>query len=50
MKIDLKEGVVHNQSTGAELKVQPMSDYVFEILESGGIKPLVKIQLAQMNS
>ena len=50
LKIDLKKGVVHNQSTGAELKVQPMSDYVFEILESGGIKPLVKKQLAQVNS
>ncbi len=50
LKIDLKEGVVHNQSTGAELKVQPMSDYVFEILESGGIKPLVKKQLTQINS
>ena len=50
LKIDLKEGVVHNQSTGAELKVQPMSGYVFEILESGGIKPLVKKQLAQINS
>jgi 3-isopropylmalate/(R)-2-methylmalate dehydratase small subunit len=50
LKIDLKEGVVHNQSTGAELKVQPMSGYVFEILESGGIKSLVKKQLAQINS
>jgi len=49
LKIDLKEGVVHNQSTGAELKVQPTSGYVFEILESGGIKPLVKKQLAQIN-
>jgi 3-isopropylmalate/(R)-2-methylmalate dehydratase small subunit len=49
LKIDLKNGMVHNQSTGAELKVQPMSGYVFEILESGGIKPLVKKQLAQIN-
>ena len=49
LKIDLKEGVVHNQSTEAELRVQPMSSYVFEILESGGIKPLVKKQLAQIN-
>ena len=48
--IDLKEGVVHNQSTGSELKVQPMSGYVLEILESGGIKPLVKKQLAKMNA
>jgi 3-isopropylmalate/(R)-2-methylmalate dehydratase small subunit len=49
LKIDLKEGVVHNQTTGAEFKVQPMSGYVFEILEAGGIKPLVKRQLAQIN-
>lgn len=50
LKIDLKEGVVQNQTTGAELKVQPMSDYVFDIIESGGIKPLVKKQLAQSNA
>jgi 3-isopropylmalate/(R)-2-methylmalate dehydratase small subunit len=49
LKIDLKEGVVHIQSTRAELRVQPMSGYVFEILESGGIKPLVKKPLAQIN-
>ncbi|MEE4265494.1 MAG: 3-isopropylmalate dehydratase small subunit [Desulfobacteraceae bacterium] len=49
LKIDLKQGVVHNRSTGAELKMQPMSGYVFEILEAGGIKPLVKKQLAQIN-
>ena len=49
LKIDLKEGVVYNQLTGAELKVQQMSGYVFEILESGGIKPLVKKQLAQIS-
>jgi 3-isopropylmalate/(R)-2-methylmalate dehydratase small subunit len=47
LKIDLKEGVVYNQSIGAELKVQPMSGYVFEILEAGGIKPLVKKQLTR---
>ena len=49
LKIDLKEGVVHNRSTGAELKVQPISGYALEILESGGIKPLVKKQLAQIS-
>ena len=50
LKIDLKQGVVRNQSTGSELKVQPLSGYVLEILESGGIKPLVKKQLAQMKA
>ena len=49
LKIDLKKGVVRNQSTGAELNVQPMSGYVFDILDAGGIKPLVKKQLAQVN-
>ena len=49
LKIDLKEGMVHNLSSGAKFKVQPMSGYVFDILESGGIKPLVKKQLAQIN-
>jgi len=50
LKIDFNKGVVYNQSTGTELKVQPISGYVFDILESGGIKPLVKKQLAQSNS
>lgn len=50
LEIDLKDGEVRNLSTGAELKVQPMSAYVFDILESGGIKPLVKKQLAEINS
>ena len=50
LKIDLKEGIVHNKSTGAEFKAQQMSGYVFEILEAGGIKPLVKKQLTQFIS
>lgn len=50
LRIDLKNGIVHNNSTGDDMKVQPMSDYVFEIVESGGIKPLVKKQLALLNS
>ena len=49
LKIDLYKGVVLNQSTGAKLNVQPMSGYVLDILEAGGIKPLVKEQLAQVN-
>ena len=50
LEVDLGKGGVHNLSTGTELKVQPMSGYVFDILESGGIKPLVKKQLAEMNA
>lgn len=47
--VDLAKGVVQNQSTGTELRVEPMSEYVFDILESGGIKPLVRKQLASLN-
>jgi 3-isopropylmalate/(R)-2-methylmalate dehydratase small subunit len=44
--VDLAKGTVQNQSTGAELRAEPMSEYVFDILESGGIKHLVRKQLA----
>jgi 3-isopropylmalate/(R)-2-methylmalate dehydratase small subunit len=47
--VDLAKGVVQNQATGAELRAEPMSEYVFDILESGGIKPLVRKQLASLN-
>lgn len=50
LRVDVKEGVVYNQTTGTEWKVQPMTGYVVDILESGGIKPLVKKQLAEMNA
>ncbi len=50
LKIDLKEGWVHNMTTGEDWRVQSMTGYVLEILESGGIKPLVKKQLKAVNS
>lgn len=50
LRIDFVQGMVHNRTTGAEVKVQPLSGYVLKILESGGIKPLVKKQLDEMNA
>ena len=47
--VDLEKGVVQNLGTGVELRAEPMSAYVFDILESGGIKPLVRKQLASLN-
>ena len=38
-------GQVTNETTGAT--VQPLSDYVLKILESGGIKPMIKSQYGQ---
>jgi 3-isopropylmalate/(R)-2-methylmalate dehydratase small subunit len=49
LHVDLAKGAVQNQSTGTELKAEPLSEYVFDILESGGIKPLVRKQLASLN-
>ena len=46
LKIDLEKGIVSNITTHDEIKAEPMSGYVFDILESGGIKPLVKKQLS----
>jgi len=44
LKIDLSTGQVTNETTGATAQAQPLSDYVLKILESGGIKPLIKSQ------
>jgi len=44
LKIDLATGLVTNETSGATAQAQPLSDYVMMILESGGIKPLIKNQ------
>lgn len=40
-------GLVTNETNGATAQAQPLSDYVMTILESGGIKPLIKKQYGQ---
>ena len=47
LKIDLSTGQVTNETTGATAQAQPLSDYVLKILESGGIKPMIKSQYGQ---
>lgn len=42
LAIDLAMGEIRNDTTGATVKAQPLSEYVMNILESGGIKPLIK--------
>ena len=44
LRIDLTTGLVTNETAGATAQGQPLSDYVMMILESGGIKPLIKSQ------
>lgn len=42
LSVDLKNGVIKNITTGEELSVVPMSPYIMNILQSGGIKPMIK--------
>ncbi len=50
LEIDIETGRAQNLKTSLELNVQPLSDYVLDILQMGGIKPLVKHQLQQNRS
>ncbi len=47
LKIDFESGLITNETTGATAQAQPLSDYVLKILESGGIKPMIKKQYGQ---
>jgi 3-isopropylmalate/(R)-2-methylmalate dehydratase small subunit len=42
LSLDLAAGRVTNQSNGAVVEAQPLSAYVLAVLESGGIKPLIR--------
>ena len=45
LNFDMTTGTLTNRTSGASLQAQPLSDYVLNILESGGIKPLIKKQM-----
>ena len=47
LKIDLSMGQVVNETTGANAQAQPFSEYILTILESGGIKELIRRQVTQ---
>ena len=47
LMVDMTNGKVVNETTGASAQAQPLSEYVMNILESGGIKPMIKKQYGQ---
>ncbi len=47
LTVDLTAGKVTNETTGAVLQAEPLSEYVMTILESGGIKPLIRQKYGQ---
>jgi 3-isopropylmalate/(R)-2-methylmalate dehydratase small subunit len=44
LQVDLETGRLINETTGTSAQAQPLSEYVMKILESGGIKPLIRSQ------
>ena len=47
LTVDMTTGKVLNETTGASAEAQPLSEYVLNSLESGGIKPMIKQQYGQ---
>ena len=47
VSIDMTTGKVTNETSGASTQAQPLSEYVMNILDSGGIKPLIKKKYGQ---
>lgn len=44
LSVDLATGKVVNQTSGATATSQPLSAYVMDILENGGVKPMIRKQ------
>lgn len=45
LRVDIQSGKVINETKGTTLQAQPISDYIMNILASGGIKSMIKSQL-----
>jgi 3-isopropylmalate/(R)-2-methylmalate dehydratase small subunit len=47
LTVDITTGHVHNETRGFVAQAEPLSDYIIDILASGGIKPMIRRSLAQ---
>lgn len=47
IEVDLRAGTIKNLTTGETLKFQPLPDFLMEIIEAGGLHPLIKKQIAE---
>lgn len=50
LRVDLITGEITNITTGIKLQGEPFSDYIFEILENGGIKPYLMKKAVVINN
>ena len=46
-EIDFETGIITNLTTGKSTKAEPVGDYMMNILQSGGIKPMIRAQLGK---
>ncbi len=47
LSVDLAKGKVRNETRDFTARVEPLSDYIIQILASGGIKPMIRRSLAR---
>ena len=45
--VDLITGTITNETAGTSVQAEPLSDYVMDILQHGGIKPLIRARLGK---
>lgn len=45
LTVDLSAGQVRNETTGLVARAEPLSDYIIQILDSGGVKPMIRRSL-----
>jgi len=48
LEVNLEEGMVYNKTSGESIQGEKLSEYIMDILSSGGIKPLFRKMTAQM--
>jgi len=47
LQVDLNASMVHNATTGESYPLEPVSEYARHILDAGGIKPLLRAEMAR---
>jgi 3-isopropylmalate dehydratase small subunit len=47
LSIDLEKGTIHNTSSGIEFNGEPVSDFILDIFNHGGMKPLMRKKISQ---
>lgn len=45
--VDLLTGTITNENAGTSVQAEPLSDYIMDILQHGGIKPLIRARLGK---